>query len=338
MLPDIESPYYWVRNLISMLVWLLCLAAALFGILWVAQHIGGEVLPLDGRRAATIEAARSAAMAGDHRMAIEHFSQAISGDDSKTDLWIGRANSRLAVGDAQGALDDAAAAVARGVPENEVLLMRAKAYQMLRKPDQAIVELDRIIANGPGSSEARRVRASLYAEGGSFDKALADLDSIIAGNPDDPNANLLRAEIGLRSGDWRAAASSFIKLTRISNNEAKPWVGVGVALLGSGGDAEALTAFEKALKIQSAGPYVRVAALLGQAIALRRLGRHDEAINAWNVYAAISRAQVAPALPAVNVDAKFLQRLYFEIASRSARDDGFVPTSREAAPEVAPDP
>lgn len=336
MLPDIESPYYWVRNLVNMVIWLLCLAGALFGILWFAQHIGSDVLPLDGRYSASVDAARNAAAAGEHRMAIEHFSQALAVDDSKTDLWFGRASSRLAVKDAQGALDDAAAAVVRGLPETQVFLIRARACQLLGKPGEAIAQLDRIIAADPNAREARRVRASLYAEGGSLDKALSDIDFMLAANPDDPDANLLRAELGLRRGDWQSAASNFVKLTRVSTDQPKPWVGAGVALLGSASNAEALAAFEQALKAHQSGPHVRTAALLGQALALHRLGRIDQAINAWAVYSAISRSPVSPSIQSVNIDAKFLQRVYFEIASRTAADDGFVPTSQDLAPAPQP--
>lgn len=336
MLPDFESPYYWVRNLVNMVVWLLCLAAALLGILWIAQHIGGDVLPLDGRYSASVDAARSAVANGDHRMAVEHFSRAIDIDDSKPDLWLGRAVSRLGIKDAQGALDDAAAAIGRGLPETQVLLLRARACQLLGRPGDAIAQLDRIIANDPAASEARRVRSSLHAEAGDLDKALADLNVILAKNPNDPDASLLKAELALRRGDWQSAASNFIGLARISTAHSKSWVGAGVALLGAGSNAEALDAFEQALKAHQSGPHVRTAALLGQALTLHRLGHIDQAINAWAIYTAISRSPVSPSIQSVKVDDAFLRRVYFQIASRAADSDDFVPTSRDLAPDPQP--
>ncbi len=336
VLPDIESPYYWVRNLINMVVWLLCLAGALFGILWIAQQIGGDILPLDRRYSGSVEAARSAAAAGNHRMAIEHFAEALAIDDTSPDLWLGRSISRLAAKDAQGALDDAATAVSRGIPENQVLLLRAQACQLLGKPGEAIDQLDRIIAADPGAREARKVRASIHASAGALDMAIADLDALLAANPSDPDAKLLRAEIALRKDDWASAAADFLMLVRALPEQPKLWVGAGVALLGAGRDSEAFTAFEEALAAHHSGPHVRTAALLGQAVSLRRMEQLERAINAWNVYTALARTPIAPDIQSVTIDSHFIHRVYFQIASATTTDDGFVPTSKEAAPATAP--
>jgi tetratricopeptide (TPR) repeat protein len=338
VLPDIDSPYYWVRNVVNMVVWLLCLAAALLLILWIAQHIGGNVLPLGGRYAASAEAAHNAATAGDHRMAIEHFSKALAIDDSKADLWLGRASSRLGVKDAQGAMEDAAAAVVRGLPEAQVLLIRARAYQLLGKPGAAIAQLDRIIAADPNAREARRIRAGLHADGGSLDKALADIDFILATNPDDPEAMLLRAELALRRGNWQSASSDFLKMTQNSTEDPKAWIGAGVALLDLGNDANALAAFEQALRLRQSGRSIRAAALLGQALALHRLGHIDRAINSWATYVAVSRSPIAPSIQSVKVDDDFLRHVYFKIASRPDEESDFIPTSKDAAPPPQPRP
>jgi len=338
VLPDIESPYYWVRHLVSTVVWLACLSGALFGILQIAQHIGRDVLPLDSHFSASVDAARAAAAVGEHRMAVEHFSRAITINNSKADLWLGRAMSRLQLKDAQGALDDAAGAIARGLPEDRVLMVRARAAELIGKADDAIAQLDRIIAADPGALEARKMRAGLLANGGSLDKALADIDALLAVDPNDIDAKSLRAEIYLRRADWPSAASAFTDSAKISKAQPKLWIGAGAALLGMGANGEAQAAFEHAQSIHQAGSHVRSAAILGQALALRALGRLDAALNAWNVYSAVSRPAVAPSLQSIQPDENFLKRIYFEIASRPEKDDGFVPDSEETPPGPQPKP
>jgi tetratricopeptide (TPR) repeat protein len=290
------------------------------------------VLPLNSHFSASVDAARAAAAVGEHRMAVEHYSRAITINNSRPDLWLGRAMSRLQLKDAQGALDDTAGAIARGLPENETLMVRAQAAQLLGKPDDAMAQLDRVIAADPGARDARKMRAGLNANGGSLDKALADVDAILALDPSDIDAKSLRAEIYLRRADWPSAASAFTALAQTSKGQSKLWIGAGVALLGMGANGEAQAAFDHAQSDHQAGSDVRSAALLGQALALRALGRLDAALNAWNVYSAVSRLAVAPSLHSIEPDEKFLKRIYFEIASRPRRDDGFVPGSEEPPP------
>lgn len=333
MLPDIESPYYWVRQLIGMSVWLLCLGGALFGILKIAQHIGGDVLPVSGHFSTSVDAARAAASVGDHRMAVEHFSKAININGADAELWLGRATSRLQLRDAGGAIQDLDAAVARGLPEKQVLMLRAKACQLNGKPEDAVAQLDRMIAADPKAIEARRIRAALHIEGGALDKALSDIDAILAANPGDQDSSIRRAEICLLRSDWKAAASAFAEMAQTQPGSPKHWIGAGVALMAVGDHANAHAAFEHAQETATAGPSVRSAALLGQALALRALERVEAALNAWTVYSTISREPIAPSLQSIKVDEHFLKRIYFEVASRTRRDDGFIPTSKDQPPE-----
>jgi len=319
-----------------MTVWLLCLAGALFGILKIAQHIGGDVLPVDGHFSGSVDAARAAASVGEHRMAVEHFSRAIAIDGSKPELWLGRAISRLQLKDPKGTLEDIEGALARGLPEQQVLMLRAKACQLNGKTGDAIAQLDRIIDADPRAIEARKIRASLHADGGSLDKALADINAILAANPADNDSKTLRAEIGLLRADWKSASSTFLEMAKTQSTQPKHWIGAGVALLGSGAYAEAQLAFEKAQAATMASPHVRSAALLGQAVALRSLERVEASLNAWNVYSTISRRPVAPSLQAITVNDTFLKRIYFDVASRAERDDGFIPTSRDLPPAAQP--
>lgn len=336
MLFDIESPYYWVRHLISMTVWLLCLAAALFGILKIAQHIGGDVLPVNGHFSSSVDAARAAASVGEHRMAVEHFSRAIAIDGSKPELWLGRAISRLQLKDSKGTLEDIEGALARGLPEQQVLMLRAKACQLDGKTGVAIAQLDRIIEADPKAIEPRKIRASLHADNGSLDRALSDVDAILSANPADNDSKTLRAEIGLLRADWQSASSAFLEMATTQSAQPKHWIGAGVALLGSGAYAESQVAFEKAQEATVASPHVRSAALLGQALALRALERVEASLNAWNAYSTISRKPIAPRLQAIVVDDGFLKRIYFDVASRAERDDGFIPTSRDLPPSAQP--
>jgi hypothetical protein len=97
-----------------------------------------------------------------------------------------------------------------------------------------------------------------------------------------PEDLLRQAEAHVRAGRWSDAEREFAGLMGRPAQTSRAELGLGVAMLALGRDAEAVTAFTA---VQDRGESEwRASAFLGQALALRRIGDIQAAMIAWNLH------------------------------------------------------
>ena len=122
-----------------------------------------------------------------------------------------------------------------------------------------------------------------------FEEAAGSYSAAIAAEPNHPTAHFDLGVCLEKLGQWKASANSFRRALEIDPGRSQALVGLGACLLQLDVAEQALACFER---IESAGE--RESALLGKAVALQKLGRHEEAEEAYRELLEISPGSAEP--------------------------------------------
>jgi len=117
--------------------------------------------------------------------------------------------------------------------------------------------------------------ASELVQQGRLPEARAALDRVLAGAPDHAEALHLAGLVEMMSGDPAAAVTLLRRCVEIAPAVPFAWSNLGVAYNAGLDFTNALACFRTSLELAPGN----AAALKNQGIALRRLGRHDEAVG-----------------------------------------------------------
>jgi len=209
---------------------------------------------------------------------------------------------------------------------DDALLKFALCAQRLDRPEECIQRCDLLLAEFPESD--RRIQA-VFERGqahlalGDDDAAAGDLETVVAEAPDSrfaPYALNHLGAIALEAGEYDLAAERFDAASAGGADvQGEALARRGQALLAAEEYASALGVFDQVLVAGGAPERVGEAAA-GRAIALARLGRHDEAIEAVDD----ALANHADAIPR-----SMRHTLAYERA-RALRDTGETDAAREA--------
>ena len=119
---------------------------------------------------------------------------------------------------------------------------------------------------------------------GRFAEAEAIYGKVLRKQPSHPAANHLSGVLLLQRGDATGAVHLLQKAVHLHGENAEYLGNLGTALNAAGRPAEALSAFERSLKVQPRAPRV----LNNQAMALKALGRLDDALTTYRAAIALS--------------------------------------------------
>jgi TolA-binding protein len=209
---------------------------------------------------------------------------------------------------------------------DDVLLKQALCAQRDGRPEECIARCDQLLDAFPDSE--RRIQA-IFERGqarmtlGQTDLAQADLEAVVNEAPDSrfaPYALNHLGAIALEAGDYELAAERFDAASAGGADvQGEALARRGQALLAGGDYEAALATFDQVLETD--GPAARQGeAAAGRAVALARLGRHDDAIDAVETALDDHAGSIAPAMR---------DTLAYERA-RALRDSGDADAAREA--------
>lgn len=158
---------------------------------------------------------------GDHKGAIDDFSEAIQLDHTDANAFIARATVRGLLGDHPGVISDCEAAVRLDPEQKMAFLNRGVAYYMLGDPEQAVRDFDEAIRLDPNYTIAFQSRGDARLAQGNIEGAIGDYDEAIRINPDDDTAFYRRARARELNGDLQGAISDYKQCLLLAPDHSK---------------------------------------------------------------------------------------------------------------------
>ena len=118
--------------------------------------------------------------------------------------------------------------------------------------NEAIDLLKRTMDIAPGFSAARELLIRIMQMGPDVAGALAQATELLADNPANPNNALLKASLQVRLGEQEEAAEIYRDLVKRGQASERVWLNLGHVDKTLGNQAEAITAYRKALALDPA--------------------------------------------------------------------------------------
>ncbi|MEW4455368.1 tetratricopeptide repeat protein [Bremerella sp. JC817] len=194
--------------------------------------------------------ARAFAQLGEFDEAIKAVNQIVKANPNSPIGYLLRAQFKTMAGNLDAAitdLDQVLVLDSRSVP---ALLMRASLYVEREDYKAALQDVERALAVDTGNMQALLMRATLYAQEGKYSEAIRDLEALQMRS--DKNETIALQLAALYQADKRPRKSVEIynAVLKEQPDNALALRGKGDALLSYGKHAEAVAAYEEALKIQ----------------------------------------------------------------------------------------
>lgn len=157
--------------------------------------------------------------------------------------------------------------------EFEAILDLALIRSALKDHASAVAACGRALEIAPGSSRALQARARVHARSGHLAAAFSDVETAMALDPDDPRLLAIRAELSVRSGAYLAALEDLDRIRALGASVADSKTRA-MALWRLGRHEQAIVAWTEVLR---ANPE-NAEAYLARADCLRSLGAWDQSV------------------------------------------------------------
>jgi Tfp pilus assembly protein PilF len=220
-------------------------------------------------------------------------------------------------GESAAAVEALGAALAIDGRSAVALTQRGELLLTLGRHEDALRDLADALLVDDRNVEARIARARTYVALGKLDAALEDADVALGLAPEQPEPHLARGDVARARGRPREARSAYERATHLAKESPRPHERLGELALERGSYQQALEAYQNAERA-GGGP----AALLGQARAMARLFRLEEARVTCDAALAASRG--GPTLRATDQGAALTLRGEVALANgglAEAKDD-----------------
>jgi tetratricopeptide (TPR) repeat protein len=159
----------------------------------------------------------------------------------------------------QGRLDEAIAAFTRVIQIKPDLsaghLNLGNVLMQKERLTEAVLEYERVIQLKSDSPEAHNRMAIALAALGRFDEALASNQCALTLRPNEPGAHEARGAMLLHKQDAGGAEASFRRALELAPSSAMSWNGLGMALRTLGRFDEAVDCFRRAVAINPDNPH-----------------------------------------------------------------------------------
>jgi tetratricopeptide (TPR) repeat protein len=179
-------------------------------------------------------------------------------------------------------LAEAEADLARALasePGMPLALVERAALRLIQgRPDEAIADADAVIKAAPEITLAYTVRAGALEQKKDYRGAAASLDEAIARQPGEGYLRRERGRLHAQLGETEAARSDLIAALELDPRDVSAYRLLAMVLLNTGDAAGALVQIDKGLQVSPAAWDLQGA----RGDILRRLGRNDEAMRAYD--------------------------------------------------------
>lgn len=179
-----------------------------------------------------------------------------------------------------------------GQPEQALSLLEQAIHRAPELPDlfsalgltcEAMGQLDaairahtRVTELLPQHAGAQNILGSAYRKAGKLAEAKQHFEAALALDPKIADALYNLGNIALETGQYEAAIAAYSRYMELDPNNAQAWNNLAAACLKNRAYARAIACFDSAARIQPTHP-----AALNLAVTLTHLGRHEEALAAF---------------------------------------------------------
>ncbi|MFG2002894.1 tetratricopeptide repeat protein [Spirillospora sp. NPDC048911] len=209
--------------------------------------------------------------------ALAEWDAVIAADPEYPDYYIDRGNLLYKLGRVADAVADYETAIETGLPFPEPYFNRAQARFAAGDLTGALADLDHALELDPGFAEARPNRAGILVALDRYDEARAACDEGLAGTPDDPYLRCALGQVEAAAGRHLKAREAFDRALAQDASMATAWACRGVLSFETGDPAAAVRDLSRALELTDEAAAETPALLFNRAMALRAVGREDEA-------------------------------------------------------------
>ncbi|MBI5752834.1 MAG: tetratricopeptide repeat protein [Hydrogenophilales bacterium] len=148
--------------------------------------------------------------------------------------------------------------------------------EALGQIDAAIRAHGRAAEMLPQHPGAQNILGSVYRKAGKLAEAKRHFEAALALDPRMADALYNLGNLALETGQYEAAIAAYSRYVEVDPNNAPAWNNLAAACLKNHAYARAIACFDTAARIQPNHP-----AALNQAVTLTHLGRHEEALAAF---------------------------------------------------------
>ncbi len=124
-------------------------------------------------------------MGGDHRGAIEDYTQALLNEQNNIEAYLNRGNARSALGDYKGAIEDYTQVLRLNPQDARAYLNRSNARREMRDYQGAIEDSNQVLRLGSKDASACVSRGLSGSESEAAPETVNDCDQVLLINPDD---------------------------------------------------------------------------------------------------------------------------------------------------------
>ncbi|MDP1682119.1 MAG: tetratricopeptide repeat protein [Burkholderiales bacterium] len=179
-----------------------------------------------------------------------------------------------------------------GQPEQALSLLEQAIHRAPELPDlfsalgltcEALGQIDAAIRAHTRAAEllpqhagAQNILGSAYRKAGKLAEAQRHFEAALALDPRMADALYNLGNVALETGQYAAAIAAYSRYVEVDPNNAQGWNNLAAACLKNRAYARAIACFDTAVRIQANHP-----AALNLAITLTHLGRHEEALAAF---------------------------------------------------------
>lgn len=217
-------------------------------------------------------------MKGLNDKAIADLDKAVAlGGGKEPNAFAVRANAHFAKGNLDQAVADYDQAIGLGLRIVPVFINRGRAYLVKGEYAPAISDFDQVIAASPQEIQVYHLRGNAKMLTGALREALADFQAEVTLDPNATGGYCGAGLVYFENKDYRSCQASMMKSLAVKET-AEAQAGLAIALLRQGKKAQALKAFQKAVKLEPAFAQGAEAALAKTSNIYTK--RQSEALNA----------------------------------------------------------
>ena len=209
---------------------------------------------------------------GRTKEALLDWDAVIDADPAYPDYYIDRGNLRHRLGMLEEAVSDYEAAMSVGPPFSEPYFNRSQVRFDLGDLEGALADLDHALELDPDFTEAYPNRAGLLVALERFAEARADCVAGLRRAPDDPYLLCVLGQIEAAESRPAEARAAFDRALERDPSLAEAWASRGMLAFDAGDAVRAVADLSEAVALSE-----DAAVLFNRAVALRTLGREDEA-------------------------------------------------------------
>ncbi|MGO9113922.1 MAG: tetratricopeptide repeat protein [Thermoguttaceae bacterium] len=167
------------------------------------------------------------------------------------DLLLAKGEILVTQSNYKAAADELTRALAIDGSNLPILDLRARLYEQLGEKTKALADVDKILKTKPGDPNTMRLRALLLAGLGKPDAAIEELQNLHKANPKDSLTMLQLGMVYMTAKKYDKAIEVFTAILVDHPDEVEAMRGRADALLNSGRRADAISDYERALKLQA---------------------------------------------------------------------------------------